>query len=412
MEIQPAPAPAVDPRPGAELDVVVVGGGGHVGLPLSLVLADAGLRVGIFDIAEDTLATIAAGRVPFLESGADALLERVLASGRLELSTKPGMIGRAQTVLGRHRHPDRRVPQSVDGDLRPGGPADGPAPPGWGARDPSKHRLPGDHGLRHAGAPGAGLPRGRRVLPGADRGGPRARRAALAAPDRGGRRSAGRRPGGSALRAADGPRHPHQLARGGARQALHQHLALHEVRDREPVPDGGPRGRDRLHERPRRRSPGLPARRRPSGPRVRRRPLPLQGHDAAGRVHQRSLPHGPGRDAGERGAAGVHGSRARASPGVAAGAHHRHPGDGLQGGVRRQPGIPQLQAAQAADLGRRPRAVRRSVRPGRAPRAARHAPGGGRDHRAGGPAPRLPGAGPRRPGGRRRLGRPGPRDHL
>ena len=33
-----------------ELDVVVLGGGGHVGLPLSLAFADAGLRVGIYDI--------------------------------------------------------------------------------------------------------------------------------------------------------------------------------------------------------------------------------------------------------------------------------------------------------------------------------------------------------------------------
>ena len=30
----------------ADLDVVVLGGGGHVGLPLSLVFARAGLRVG------------------------------------------------------------------------------------------------------------------------------------------------------------------------------------------------------------------------------------------------------------------------------------------------------------------------------------------------------------------------------
>jgi UDP-N-acetyl-D-mannosaminuronic acid dehydrogenase len=42
------------------LDVVVVGGGGHVGLPLSLVLADSGLRVGIYDIAEETLADLLA----------------------------------------------------------------------------------------------------------------------------------------------------------------------------------------------------------------------------------------------------------------------------------------------------------------------------------------------------------------
>ena len=41
----------------------------------------------------------------------------------------------------------------------------------------------------------------------------------------------------------------------------------------------------------------------PARPRVRRRPVPAQGHDAAGRLHDRTLPAGPGRDAGQRGAA-------------------------------------------------------------------------------------------------------------
>ena len=55
----------------ALLDVVVLGGGGHVGLPLSLALADAGLRVGIYDIDGATLERIGRGEMPFLENGAD-----------------------------------------------------------------------------------------------------------------------------------------------------------------------------------------------------------------------------------------------------------------------------------------------------------------------------------------------------
>ncbi len=83
----------------ATLDVVVLGGGGHVGLPLSLALADAGLRVGVFDINEQTLDRIGRGEMPFLENGADDLLGRVLESGRLELGTSPDMIGRADAVV-------------------------------------------------------------------------------------------------------------------------------------------------------------------------------------------------------------------------------------------------------------------------------------------------------------------------
>ncbi|HEY5434447.1 MAG TPA: nucleotide sugar dehydrogenase, partial [Candidatus Limnocylindrales bacterium] len=81
------------------LDVVVLGGGGHVGLPLSLALAEAGLRVGIFDINESTLEQIGRGEMPFLENGADELLPNVLESGRLELGASAAMIGRAETVI-------------------------------------------------------------------------------------------------------------------------------------------------------------------------------------------------------------------------------------------------------------------------------------------------------------------------
>ena len=62
-----------------DLDVVVLGGGGHVGLPLSLAFAEAGLRVGIYDTNQATLDRIAAGEMPFLETGADELLREVLA---------------------------------------------------------------------------------------------------------------------------------------------------------------------------------------------------------------------------------------------------------------------------------------------------------------------------------------------
>ena len=84
---------------GSMLDVVVLGGAGHVGLPLSLVLADSGARVGIFDIDATKLERLMAGRMPFMERGADALLEQVLASGRLEVSAEPAMVARAAVVI-------------------------------------------------------------------------------------------------------------------------------------------------------------------------------------------------------------------------------------------------------------------------------------------------------------------------
>lgn len=78
--------------PVAPHDVVVVGGGGHVGLPLSLKLAESGLRVGIYDISERTVASIREGRMPFRETGADELLAQMLPTGRLTPSTDPGIL--------------------------------------------------------------------------------------------------------------------------------------------------------------------------------------------------------------------------------------------------------------------------------------------------------------------------------
>jgi UDP-N-acetyl-D-mannosaminuronic acid dehydrogenase len=82
-----------------DLDLVVLGGGGHVGLPLSLAFADAGQKVGIYDINERTIERIRAGEMPFMEKGADALLESLLPTGRLELDHRASMLERTDTVV-------------------------------------------------------------------------------------------------------------------------------------------------------------------------------------------------------------------------------------------------------------------------------------------------------------------------
>ncbi|HVS48362.1 MAG TPA: nucleotide sugar dehydrogenase [Candidatus Dormibacteraeota bacterium] len=81
------------------LDMVVVGGCGHVGLPLALSLADCGYRVGIDDIDAAKVDQVKAGNVPFLENGAEALLKDLLPSGRLQLASDPSMIERTNTVI-------------------------------------------------------------------------------------------------------------------------------------------------------------------------------------------------------------------------------------------------------------------------------------------------------------------------
>ena len=83
---------------GFTLDVAVVGGCGHVGLPLALAFADRGLAVGIYDIDPSAVAQVQAGRMPFNEPGAQEMLAKALANG-LQLSTDDSMVSRAEHVV-------------------------------------------------------------------------------------------------------------------------------------------------------------------------------------------------------------------------------------------------------------------------------------------------------------------------
>lgn len=71
----------------SEMDVTVIGGAGHVGLPLSIVLAKQGLNTLIYDINQKTLDKVAKGEMPHLEYDAEPLLTEALASGKLHMTS-------------------------------------------------------------------------------------------------------------------------------------------------------------------------------------------------------------------------------------------------------------------------------------------------------------------------------------
>ena len=80
-------------------DLCVVGGAGHVGLPLAIVFASKGLNVLAYDINESVFGDIRGGRMPFMEEGGDALLQRVLKDGRLTLGSNAAGVADADTVI-------------------------------------------------------------------------------------------------------------------------------------------------------------------------------------------------------------------------------------------------------------------------------------------------------------------------
>lgn len=82
-----------------KLDAVILGGAGHVGLPLALSLGLKGLAVGIVDRDTEKLAEIAGGLMPFMEAGGQEALTTLLPTGRLVLSATPELIERTSVIL-------------------------------------------------------------------------------------------------------------------------------------------------------------------------------------------------------------------------------------------------------------------------------------------------------------------------
>ena len=81
------------------VDVCVVGGAGHVGLPLSIVFASKDQRVLIYDLNERSMDVIRGGRMPFMEQGAEPLLQEVLSKGLLTFSSRAEDVAGAKTVV-------------------------------------------------------------------------------------------------------------------------------------------------------------------------------------------------------------------------------------------------------------------------------------------------------------------------
>ena len=111
------------PEGAFDLDAVVIGGCGHVGLPLAIALASRGARVGIYDVSQAAVDRVNAGRLPFAEPGAAEPLREARAAGRLEASADAAIVGTAEHVIvvigtpvDEHLNPDQAaIPNALGG---------------------------------------------------------------------------------------------------------------------------------------------------------------------------------------------------------------------------------------------------------------------------------------------------------
>lgn len=80
-------------------DVGVVGGAGHVGAPLAILMAARGLRTLIYDKNADALSTLARGELPFLEEGAEPLLRKAIADEAIGFTADPSKLSGVPIVV-------------------------------------------------------------------------------------------------------------------------------------------------------------------------------------------------------------------------------------------------------------------------------------------------------------------------
>tara|TARA_B100001123_G_C15335332_1_gene1032618 strand:- start:3371 stop:4549 length:1179 start_codon:yes stop_codon:yes gene_type:complete len=79
-------------------DICIIGGCGHVGLPLALCFADKGLKVNVYDINQETVDMVNNSKMPFLETGCEKLLKDNI-NKNLYVSTDPHSISESKFVI-------------------------------------------------------------------------------------------------------------------------------------------------------------------------------------------------------------------------------------------------------------------------------------------------------------------------
>lgn len=86
-------------NPGIFYDLVIIGGLGHVGLPLGIAFAEKDLKVCLYDVDKTKGEMVKKGRMPFVEYGAEDILGKVLKEKRLAVSYDIKDISRTKYVV-------------------------------------------------------------------------------------------------------------------------------------------------------------------------------------------------------------------------------------------------------------------------------------------------------------------------
>ncbi len=79
--------------------ITIVGGCGHVGLPLGLAFASKGHSVTAYDISAESVSLVNLGKMPFMEEGAPELLCKVIESKSFTATSDPSCLSKAEVIV-------------------------------------------------------------------------------------------------------------------------------------------------------------------------------------------------------------------------------------------------------------------------------------------------------------------------
>lgn len=109
-----------------DINIVVVGGCGHVGLPLAVALSANGTKVSSYDVNQSAVSLVNSGVTPFFENGLEQLLNQELAAQRFNATTDMSVIGSADIIIvvigtpvDEHLNPDPASIRKVLEEIQP-----------------------------------------------------------------------------------------------------------------------------------------------------------------------------------------------------------------------------------------------------------------------------------------------------
>ncbi|HJP96903.1 MAG TPA: nucleotide sugar dehydrogenase [Candidatus Saccharimonadales bacterium] len=82
-----------------DYDICIIGGCGHVGLPLGMAFAEQNKQVVLYDINQKAVDSVNAGKLPFMEEGGEKLLKQVTKSKKLQASSDIASVRNSKVVV-------------------------------------------------------------------------------------------------------------------------------------------------------------------------------------------------------------------------------------------------------------------------------------------------------------------------